>query len=177
MLEHDESSPAPDTRAVLDACITAHQEAIARVARDCDMDALNRAIQIMRPARHIYVAGLRRSRAIADYFHYGLVRGERASSLLDFAGGMAGPQIATIRPDDVLFAIGFPPYSVPVVDAVLDAHVSGRRIVALTDGPDSPLASYAEVALLLDTDTASRFQPISGAVALVQTLVTAITRP
>ena len=177
VMECDEAGSPPDTRETLDACIAAHQEAITRVARDCNVEALTRAIQLMRPARHIYVAGLRRSRPIADYFHYGLIRGERAASLLDFAGGMAGPQISTIGPEDVLFAIAFPPYSKPVVDAVMDAHVSGRRIVTLTDSAESPLAVHAEVALILGTDTASRFQPISGAIALVQALVTAITRP
>jgi DNA-binding MurR/RpiR family transcriptional regulator len=60
---------------------------------------------------------------------------------------------------------------------VLDAHVSDRRIVTLTDTAESPLAAYAGVGLLLGTDTASQLQPISGAVALVQTLVSAIIRP
>ena len=88
--------------------------------------------------RHVYVAGLRRSRPLADYLVYGLVRGERPSSLIDFAGGMAGPQISTFGPDDVLVTIAVPPYSQPVVDLVMDAHVSGRRILAITDGADSP---------------------------------------
>lgn len=177
VLARDEAAPPPDARAVLDASIAAQQDALKRLARECDPDALARAIQVMRPARHIYVAGLRRSRAIADYFHYGLIRGERASSMLDFAGGMAGPQISTIGAEDVLFAIAFPPYSQPVVDSVMDAHVSGRRIVCLTDEPDSPLAIRAEVALLLSSGAESRLQPISGALALIQTLVTAITQP
>jgi len=176
VLERDEAAPAPDARALLDASIAAHREAVQRLEQDCDIDALNRAIHILRMARHIYVAGLRRSRPIADYFHYGLIRGERACSLLDFAGGMAGPQIATIGSEDALFAIAFPPYSQPVVDVVLDAHVSGRRIVTLTDSADSPLATYAEVSLLVGTDTASQLQPISGSIALVQTLVSAIIR-
>lgn len=176
VLARDEAAAPPDTRATFEACLKAHTEAIERLARECDTEALNRAIQIMRQARHIYVAGLRRSRPIADYFHYGMIRGEKACSMLDFSGGMAGPQIATMRSDDVLFAIAFPPYSQPVVDVVLDAHVSGRRIVAMTDSAESPLATYAEVALLLGADTATRLQPISGAVALVQTIVMAITR-
>jgi len=88
---------------------------------------------------------------------------------------MAGPQIATIGSEDMLVAIAFPPYSEPVVDVVMDAHVSGRRIVALTDSAGSPLARYSHVALLLGSDSASRLQPISGAIALVQALVTAIT--
>ena len=47
----------------------------------------------------------------------------------------------------------------------------------MTDGPHSPLAAHAEVALFLDTGAESRLQPVSGAMALIQTLVTAITRP
>ncbi len=176
VMERDDATPPPDARALLDASIAAHLGSVQRLAQDCDIEALDLAIQILRPARHIYVAGLRRSRPVAEYFHYGLIRGERACSALDFNGGMAGPQIATIGPEDVLLAIAFPPYSQPVVDVVMDAHVSGRRIVAMTDSAESPLATYAEVALLTGTDTASQLQPISGAIVLMQTLVSAIIR-
>jgi len=47
----------------------------------------------------------------------------------------------------------------------------------MTDSAESPLANYAEVALLLGADTATQLHPISGAMALVHTLVMAITRP
>jgi DNA-binding MurR/RpiR family transcriptional regulator len=94
--------------------------------------------------------------------------------MLDFAGGMAGPQISTIGPDDVLLAIAFPPYSQSVVEAIMDAHVSGRRIIAITDGPDSPLARHADTALFVEADAASQFQPISGAIGLAQVLLTAL---
>ncbi len=176
VMARDEATAPLDTRAAFEACLKAHKEAIERLERECDHETLNRAIHTMRKAGHVYVAGLRRSRPIADYFHYGMIRGEKACSMLDFAGGMAGPQIATMKPDDVLFAIAFPPYSQPVVDIVLDAHVSGRRVIAMTDSADSPLATYAELALLLGADTAAQLQPISGALALVQNLVMAITR-
>jgi DNA-binding MurR/RpiR family transcriptional regulator len=105
-----------------------------------------------------------------------LLRGERAASLLDFAGGMAGPQIATFGADDVLVAIAFPPHSKPVVDVVMDAHVSGRRIIAITDSEQSPLARLAQVALFVPSDNPSRLQPIAGTIALVHALLTAVTQ-
>lgn len=177
VLARDETAPPPDARAMLETCIAAHRGALDLLHEKCDIETLNRTIQILRNARHIYIAGLRRAHPIAEYFHYGLIRGERAASLLDFSGGMAGPQIATFGPEDVMFAVSFPPYSKPVLDVVMDAHVSGRRICAVTDSAESPLARYSEVALLIDTGANSRLQPISGAIALVQTLVTAITQP
>ncbi len=177
VLANDESAEPADIEADFKKCISAHLACLRELQQNCDMDALAAAVQRLRRARHVYIAGLRRSRPIADYFHYCLLRGERSCSLLDFAGGMAGPQIATIGSDDVLFAVAFSPYSKPVVDALMDAHVSGRRIVSLTDSADSPLANYADVSLVIGSDTASRLQPISGAVALIQTLAEGITRP
>lgn len=174
VMEQSEAAAPPDLAALLDEAVRTHTEALGRLAARCDLDAMARAVAAIRGARHVYVAGLRRSRPIADYLVYGLLRGERASSLLDFAGGMAGPQTSTIGPDDVLVAIAFPPYSNVVVDAVMDAHVSGRRIVAITDGASSPLAC-AETVLTVDVDAACRLQPISGAIALVQTLILATT--
>jgi len=174
VLEQSETAPPPDLSALLAEAVRTHSDALTRLAETCDLDAMAEAVATIRSAQHVYVAGLRRSRPIADYLVYGLIRGERASSLLDFAGGMAGPQTSTIGTDDVLVAIAFPPYSSIVVEAVMDAHVSGRRIVAITDGPSSPLAC-ANTVLTVDVDAACRLQPISGAIALVQTLILAIT--
>lgn len=164
----------PNVRELLQTCVAAHVAALNHLVKTCDTDSLAKAVEMLRGARHVYIAGLRRSRPIAAYLAYALTRSERASSLLDFAGGMAGPQIATIGPDDVLVAIAFPPYSRPVVDIVLDAYVSGRKVLAITDGPASPLASNSQLQLYVDAGAASAFQPISGAIGLVQTLITAL---
>lgn len=177
VLERGEPASPGDLDALLKETVRSHTEALARFAAGCDIAELTRATEMLRGARHIYVAGLRRSRPIADYLVYGLIRGERASSLLDFAGGMAGPQTSTIGPDDVLCAIAFTPYSQPVVETVMDAHVSGRRIVAITDNQGSPLARCSAVTLTIEHDATCRLQPISGAIALVQTLLLAVTSP
>jgi DNA-binding MurR/RpiR family transcriptional regulator len=173
VLEDSANLPPPDAKALLDASVAAHVEALGNLAESCDLDDLATAIRMMRSARHVYIAGLRRSRPIAEYLHYGLLRAERACSMLDFSGGMAGPQIATISREDLLVAIAFPPYSVPVVEVVMDANVVGRRILTITDSAESPLARHAELALFIGSESKSRLQPISAAIALVQTLVTA----
>ncbi|MGI9401852.1 MAG: MurR/RpiR family transcriptional regulator [Rhizobiaceae bacterium] len=156
---------------ILDTSVSANIAALKSWRASCDPVEIGKASQMIARANHTYVAGLRRSRPIADYLVYGLLRSERASSLLDFAGGMAGPQVSTIGREDVLVAIAFPPYSQPVVNAVMDAHVSGRAIIAITDEGESPLATRAEAVLLLDADAKAPMQPISGAIGLVQSLL------
>ena len=176
VLAKAQAAATHDLKELLEESVRANTDSIARVGDSCDIEKLTEATDMLRGAAHVYVASLRRSRPIGDYLVYGLIRGERASSLLDFAGGMAGPQIATFDQDDVLVAISFPPYSKPVLDAVMDAHVSGKRIVAITDSSDSPLARSSQVALIVTSDAASRLQPIAGAIALVHALLTAVTQ-
>lgn len=159
---------------VLGSVVRASIEALNSLQSDANVENIAQAALMLRNAQHIYVAGLRRSRPVADYLVYGLLRTEKPSSLLDFAGGMAGPQISTIGSHDVLLAIAFPPYSAPVVNAVLDANVSGKKVIAITDSPDSPLAQNAHVALLVDADTKAPLQPVSGPMGLVQALLVLI---
>ena len=163
-------SPA-DLGAILDSSITALASSLEELRSSVSTDDLQRAVAMLQEAGHVYIAGLRRSRAIATYFAYGLTRSERNCSLLDFGGGMAAQQVANMGAADVLVAIAFPPYSEPVVDVVVDGHLSGRQVLAITDSPQSPLARHANLAFFVDNAATGQFRPISGAIALVQTLV------
>lgn len=178
VLARADAAPAVDgdLTGIFSASVAANVEALKRLDETFDISAFTQAARVLRTARHVYVAGLRRSRPLADYLVYGLLRGERPSSLLEFAGGMSGPQIATLTRDDLLVAIAFPPYSQPVVDIVMDAHVSGRNILSITDSEASPLARYSQCTLIVPSGTASPMQPIAGSIALIHALLTAVNR-
>lgn len=170
-----ESQPAPaDLAEILDKCVEAHILALQGLRRSVPKKTLVQAVCLLRGARHIYVAGLRRSRPIATYFAYGLTRSERQCSLIDFGGGMAGQQAANMGANDLLVAIAFPPYSQPVVDLVADVALSGRHTLSITDTRDSPLARHATASFHIGASARSQFQPISAAIGLVQALVTAV---
>lgn len=173
VLANSSAATPSDLEAVFDESLQAHVLAIEALRKTCNFDDLATATEMLRNARHVYVAGLRRSKPIADYLAYGLLRGERAASLIEFASGMAGPQIATFGADDLLVAIAFPPYTQAVVDAVMDAHVSGRKVLTITDKPESPLAQYCNLALHVPTSADSQLQPIAGAIALIHVLLIA----
>lgn len=156
---------------VLRECIDEQIASLQKIHSDIDLEHLADALVMLQAADHIYVAGLRRSRPIADYLAYGLVRSEYKCSLLDFGGGMAEQQIANMGNRDVLVGIAFTPYSPPVVDVVRDAHLRGRSTITLTDNPSSPLAQNATVSFFVDNGIHGRFRPIAGAIGLIQTLI------
>ncbi len=163
-----------DLRAGFDACLDSQIAALEQLRDSLVIDDFARAVSTVLSARHVYIAGQRRSRPIATYLAYGLTRLELPCSLLDFQGGMAGQQVANMGSRDLLIAIAFTPYSKAVVDVVKDAGYRGRALIALTDNAASPLAASAEISFLTDYDVAGQFRPISGSIGLVQALVTSI---
>lgn len=165
-----------DAMTVLAACIDDMTASLRRLKKDIDPKALAQAVDMLAAASHIYVAGLRRSRPVAAYLAYGLMRVERSCSVLDFDAGMAAQQVANMRAGDVLAAIAFTEYSAAVVDIVEEAHLRGIAVLAITDVPSSPLARHAKVAFCLDVDTTMSFRPISAPIALVQALVVTLGR-
>jgi DNA-binding MurR/RpiR family transcriptional regulator len=174
VFEKQAERPRAELAAVLDASITASATSLEELRNSITTGDLADAVAMIDGASHVYVAGLRRSRAIATYFAYGLSRAERRCSLLDFGGGMAAQQVANMRPDELLVAIAFPPYSEPVVDVVVDCHLSGKPVLAITDSAQSPLARHARLAFFVDNAATSQFRPIAGAIVLVQTLVSSL---
>jgi DNA-binding MurR/RpiR family transcriptional regulator len=174
--ETQSARPPPDLSGMLDNAVAALVASLEALTGTVDKDDLARGVTMIQHAGHIYIAGLRRSRAIATYLAYGLTRSERRCSLLDFGGGMAGQQVANMKPEDLLIAIAFEPYSQPVVDVVVDCHLSGKQVLAVTDTPQSPLARHAKLAFYVDNVATGQFRPISGAIALVQTLVSGLAR-
>jgi DNA-binding MurR/RpiR family transcriptional regulator len=159
----------------LNACIDTLIVSLEALRREVSPDQVEQAVSLCAGARHIYVAGLRRSHPIATYFAYGLNRLERRCSLLDFAGGMAAQQVANMGHDDLLIAIAFTPYTALVVDIVRDASLRGLPILALTDTPSSPLGANASLAFFVDNESGGQFRPISGAIGLVQAIIVGLS--
>ncbi len=166
-----EASDPGGARSSLDECVDTLIASLERLKSDIDPEDIDRAARLCLSARHIYVAGLRRSHPIATYFSYGLMRLERRCSLLDFSSGMAGQQIANMSHEDLLIAIAFPPYSSAVLDVVRDAGVRDIKVLAITDFPASPLAIGAASAFYVDAEGSSPFRPISGAIGLTQAII------
>ncbi len=156
---------------LLEQCANASIASLQNLKSTVGREELDRAVEFLDRSEHVYVAGLRRSRPIATYLSYGLVRLERRCSILDFGGGMAAQQVANMRPGDVLVAIAFAEYAAPVVDVVREAHLRGVTVLAITDTSSSPLARNSTVAFYVDDETTEQFRPIAGAIGLVHTFI------
>jgi DNA-binding MurR/RpiR family transcriptional regulator len=169
-----EAQAADNPVAVLAEFADASALCLERLKETVQPEAFQKALAMLRAARHIYVIGQRRAFPIAAYVAYGMTRLEYRCTLLDFVGGMVPQQAATLQGDDLLVAVAFAEYTPAVVDIVHDVHIRGVPILAITDVPSSPLARHSSLSFLVDDMDVHRFRPIAGAICLVQAMMIAL---
>jgi len=132
---------------------------------------LNAAIKLIATGPRIHVLAQRRAFPIAGYLGYALSRLELRTHLLDGAGGMLRESLRSISPGDVLIVASFRNYSSEVVDAAALASELGAAVIAITDGPLSPLKASAKVCLEVAADSSQAFRSLVAPLCLAQALV------
>ena len=108
--------------------------------READMRA---AVKLIAGASRIHVLAQRRAFPVASYLAYALGQLELKTHLLDGAGGMLRENLRSVASDDVLLVASFRSYSPEVVHAAQACSARGVPVIAITDGPLSPLLEPA----------------------------------
>lgn len=132
---------------------------------------LKAAVSLIAAAPRIYVLAQRRAFPVAGYLAYALSQLELRTHLLDGTGGMLRESLASIAPGDVLIAASFRHYSPEVISAAVAARKLGASVIAITDGPLSPLKTSAKVCLELADDSSKPFRSLVAPLCLAQVLV------
>lgn len=132
---------------------------------------LTAAVKLIAAAPRIHVLAQRRAFPVAGYLAYALSQLELRTHLLDGTGGMLRESLRSIAPGDVLIAASFRNYSPEVIEAAAIAARVGASVIAITDGPLSPLKASAKVCLELSDDSSKPFRSLVAPLCLAQALV------
>lgn len=136
--------------------------------RETDLRA---AVRLIAGAERIHVLAQKRAFPVAGYLAYALAQLELRTHLLDGAGGMLRESLRAVDRRDVLLVASFRSYSPEVVEAAHDCHGRGVPVIAITDGPLSPLVASARVCFELADDSNKPFRSLVGPLCLAQALV------
>ena len=132
---------------------------------------LSAAVKLIADAPQIHVLAQRRAFPVAGYLAYALSQLELRTHLLDGAGGMLRESLRAVAPGDVLVVASFRNYSPEVLEASLTAAGRGIPVIAITDGPLSPLKASARVCFELADDSSKPFRSLVAPLCLAQALV------
>lgn len=121
--------------------------------------------------RRVFVVASEASRAV------GIVLADGLAMLRDGVENVTGSPIrvsqtlALASAGDVVVVIDLPRYERWVTDAVTQAHTASAEVIALTDGPLSPLGAGARQVFAVSGTGAGPFDSQVGGVALAEALV------
>ena len=126
-------------------------------------------------ARSVYVIGLRSAAPLAQFL-VNYLRYMFDPVRLVSGGAADGPEeMLELRPSDVLIGISFPRYSARTLEVMRFARHCGAQVVAVTDGPMSPLCDVADACLTARTDMASFVDSLAAPISVINALLVALS--
>ncbi|TQV71949.1 MurR/RpiR family transcriptional regulator [Denitrobaculum tricleocarpae] len=167
-----EQSDAPLTAiTVLDRFTEAASHALHHLREETKPELLERAIEHLAESRQTYIMGQRRAFPVAAYLNYMLSHLGCRVSLIDSVGGMAFEQARSLSSNDLLLAISFQSYAPDTLAITTQAREQGSKVIAITDGPLSPLAALSDVCFEVEEAQVESFRSLSACMCLSLSLV------
>lgn len=133
------------------------------------------ATAIATTSGRVWIVGSEGS-AAAGVLAAGLHQIRPGVTMLSGSRATAASQLTDAGPDDTVVAIDFSRYEVAVVEAARFFSDLGARVLAITDGPFSPLASLADDWCEITVPAAGPFDSALPAIALVELIVNEAAR-
>jgi len=150
------------------------QKVISAVEK-IDVKTVERAVDLLVSARHVYVLALRATYAFSFFFGTYLGTLRENVTVLGGPGHTLTSDLARITRDDLLVAISFRPYTRAVIAAVDVMKENAIPIVALTD-TSSALQVTDEQGVAVVIDKPFYFDSATSHFFLVQTILLAAVR-
>ncbi len=163
-----------DQTQVLSRVFKSDMQNIRTTIDELNIEVFENVIEQLLHAKTIYVMGVRSSAPLAQFMvHY---MGFIFNNVKLVTSGISDvfEQLARIGEDDVLIGISFPRYSTRTVEAMNYAKKKGATLIALTDGPLSPLYSMTELCLNAKSDMASFVDSFVAPLSLINALIVAL---
>ncbi|MBS0365939.1 MAG: MurR/RpiR family transcriptional regulator [Proteobacteria bacterium] len=144
--------------------------ALQSLAQTVGEGDLERAIELLKAADTVFVAGFRRAFPVASYLAYSLQQAGKRTSFVDGVAGLSAHQVKNIRTTDALLAVSYRPYAPETVQLVEAAAAAGTPILAISDSPVSPIARLSTRLLLVREMEVRSFRSLAASLCLAQAL-------
>jgi len=155
-------------------CVNATLSGLERLGAELDDVSFDKAVDLVINADNIYVVGVRRSFAVADYLVYNLQHTNKRIHLISGLGGSYREQMRSVRANDLVIAISFTPYGKETQHCLRIAQHNQAKTLIITDSNLSPLAKRANAVLLVNEGSSFAFRSLSATLCLCQALFIAV---
>ena len=137
-------------------------------------DTIREAASLLAKAPAVHVMGTRSSYSAAHFLAFNLGQIRENVVLVEAKTGQLLDEIRRLRKGDLFVSIALPRYSRDTIIMTEEAQKAGCRILAVTDSAFSPIATLAELSLLVACESLSFFNSYVAAFALANTLISQV---
>ena len=165
-----------DTSHVLKSVLQMDEEKIRSTRDQIDEASFNRAVDRIIDAKTIYVLGVRSCAGLASFLGFYLniifdnIRVVNTNSISEMFEA-----IHRINEEDVIIGISFPRYSKRVMKCLEFAQSRNANVIAITDSYISPIASYADYALIGNSEMVSFVDSLVAPLSIINAIIVAIS--
>lgn len=134
---------------------------------------INQAAGMLLQADRIWIAGWRMGLSVSSFFSF-VLKYMLGNCELIPQGGVA--EYATyIKPNDAVFACGFPRYCSRTLKVASMAREEGAKVIALTDSELSPFAKLADLSLYAANKSTGFLDSYTASLSVVNALINEIS--
>ncbi|KAE9627273.1 MurR/RpiR family transcriptional regulator [Parasedimentitalea maritima] len=157
--------------ALLAEFVDAGRASLENLAQSIEPATLESAVQAISKAPMVHIVGLSRAFPVATYLAYAFEKMDVPAMLHGKLGNLDHRH--AVRPDDVLIAITFAPYTQETLSLAAFAHTQGTKIIAITDAINSPLHPLNAIPLIVSEADVGAFRALTAPLSLAVTLAVA----
>lgn len=162
---------------VVSTVLQADIDTIRKTSDALDRAEMERSVDAILRARHIYIVGVRSSAAIASFLNFYLRNlFDNVVLVSSAATSEMFEQLLRVGAGDVVIGISLPRYSSRTVKTMQFAHDSGATTIAITDSREAPAGKLADHVLVAKSDMVSFVDSLVAPMSVVNALIVAVSR-
>lgn len=162
---------------VVSTVLQADIDTIRKTSDALDRAEMDKSVDAILQARHIYIVGVRSSAAIASFLNFYLRNlFDNVVLVASAATSEMFEQLLRVGAGDVVIGISLPRYSSRTVKTMQFAHDSGAATIAITDSRDAPAGKIADHVLVAKSDMVSFVDSLVAPMSVVNALIVAVSR-
>lgn len=137
-----------------------------------DIEALDKATELILNANRVFVLGLRTSSTLSNYLGFYLDVALDDVKVLNNSGvNSLYEEIIRIKENDLLIVISYPRYSKTTIEAARFVKEHKAKIIAITDTEESPVYSLADASLLAKSNIVSFVDSLVVPLTMINNLI------
>ena len=137
-----------------------------------DIEALDKATELILNANRVFVLGLRTSSTLANYLGFYLDVALDDVKVLNNSGvNSLYEEIIRIKENDLLIVISYPRYSKTTIEAARFVKGHKAKLVAITDTEESPVYRLADASLLAKSNIVSFVDSLVVPLTMINNLI------